>query len=90
MQRAVVVAKRIAGQRIERAERFIHQHDARLRGQGTRDADALALAAGEFVREAVAMLLAVEAHEIEQFIDTIRDISGGRAQQSGRDADIVC
>ena len=46
VQRAIIVAERIAGQRIERAERLVHQHDARLRGQRAGHADALALAAG--------------------------------------------
>ena len=66
---AKIVAERVAGQGIERAERLVHQHDARLCRQRARHADALALAAGQFVRQPVAILRAVEPHQIEQFID---------------------
>ena len=61
----------------------------RGRAASARDADALALAAGQFVRKAVAMLCAVEADEVEQLVDAIRDFIGRRAQQFWRDADIV-
>ena len=66
---AIVVAERVAGEGIERAERLVHQHDPRPRRERARDADALALAAGQFVRKAVAILRAVEPHQIEQFVD---------------------
>ena len=69
MQGAIIVAERIAGEGIERAERLVHQHDARPCRQRPRDADALALAAGQFMRQAVAVLRAVEPHQIEQFVD---------------------
>ena len=39
-----------ARQRIERAERFVHQEDRRIEHQRARDADALPLSAGEFDR----------------------------------------
>ena len=89
MQVAIVVAERIAGEGIERAERLVHQHDARLCGQRARDADALALAAGEFVRKAVAVLRAIEPHQVEQFVDPRGDLRRGRAEQFRRDADIA-
>ena len=69
VQGAVVVAERVAGERIERAERLVHQHDLRPRRERAGDADALALAAGQFMRKAVAILRAVEPHQIEQFVD---------------------
>ena len=69
VQLAIIVAQRIAGQGIERAERLVHQHDARLCGERARHADALALAAGKFMRQAVAILRAVEPHQVEQFVD---------------------
>ena len=53
-----------------------------------RDADALALAAGKFVRQPVAVLRAVEPHQIEQFVDLRGDFGSGSAQQLRRDADI--
>jgi hypothetical protein len=40
----VVAAQRVAGERIERAERLVHQHDVRFGSERTRDADALAFA----------------------------------------------
>ena len=47
VQRAVILAERVAGERIERAERLVHQHDLRPGGERAGDADALALAAGQ-------------------------------------------
>ena len=89
MQRAVVVAERIAGEGIERAERLVHQHDPRSCRQRPGDADALALAARQFMRKAVAMLGAVEPHQIEQLIHPRGNLRRRRAQQFWRDPDIV-
>ena len=38
-----------AGDRIERSERFVHQHDRRIGGERARNADTLALTAGQLV-----------------------------------------
>ena len=89
MQLAKIVAERVAGEGIERAERLVHQHDARLCGERARHADALALAAGEFMRQAVAILRAVEPHQVEQFVHPRRNLGSRRAQQLRRDADIA-
>ena len=89
VQRAIIVAERVAGEGIERAERLVHQHDARLCGERPRHADALALAAGKFMRQAVAVLRAVEPHQIEQFVDPRGDLRRRRAEQLRRDADIA-
>ena len=89
VQLAKIVAQRIAGEGIERAERLVHQHDARLCGERARHADALALAAGEFMRQAVAVLRAVEPHQVEQFVHPRGNLGGRRAQQLRRDADIA-
>ncbi len=43
VQRAVVAAEIVAGDRIERAERLVHQHDRRAGRQRPRHADPLAL-----------------------------------------------
>ena len=69
MQGAVVVAERIAGEGIERAEWLVHQHDARPGRQRPGDADALALAARQLLRQAVAVLAALEPDQIEQLVD---------------------
>ncbi len=89
MQLAKIVAERVAGEGVERAERLVHQHDARLCGERARHADALALAAGKFVRQAVAILRAVEPHQIEQFVDPRGNLGGRRAEKLWRDADIA-
>ena len=88
VERAVIVAKPIARQGIERAERFVHQHDFGACRERPRHADALALAAGEFMRKAVAKLFSLEPHQIEQFIDPCGDIGLRLAFQLRRDADI--
>ena len=89
MQLAIIIAQRIAGEGIERAERLVHQHDARLCGKRPRHADALALSAGQFMRHAVAILRAVEPDEIEQFVDARGYFRGRPAEQFWRDADIA-
>ncbi len=87
VQRAIIVAKRIARQRIERAERLVHQHDAGLRGERARHADALALATGKLVRQPVAMGF-VEPNQLEQLVDPRRDIRRRPTEKFWRDADI--
>src|SRR6267143_1301891 len=42
-----------AGDGIESAERLVHEENGRIGGKGASDADALTLAAGEFVRTAI-------------------------------------
>ena len=47
LQPQELVLQALAGDRVDRAERLVHEHERRVGGQGARDADALALAAGE-------------------------------------------
>ena len=47
------VLQALAGHRVERAERFVHQCHLRVVGQHTADGDALLHAAGQLVRVAV-------------------------------------
>ncbi len=89
MQRAIIVAERIAGEGIERAERLVHQHDPRPRRQRPGDADALALAARQFMRKAVAIFSAVEPHQVEQFVYSFGNLRRRLAQQFWRDPDIA-
>ena len=89
MQRAIIVAERVAGEGIERAERLVHQHDPRPRRQRPGDADALALAARQFMRKTVAILRAVEPHQVEQFVHPRGNLRRRRAQQFRRDPDIA-
>ena len=89
VQGTVIVAERIAGEGIERAERLVHQYDTRFCRQCPRDADALALAARQFLWQAVAMFGAIEPHQVEQFVDPRRNLGGRYAQQFRGDADIA-
>src|SRR6516165_1615703 len=54
----------LAGLRIERGERLIHQQNLRVDGERAREIDALAHAAGELAR--MVMLEPFEPHELEQ------------------------
>src|ERR1041385_5394767 len=89
MQRAKILAQRVAGKRVERAERLVHQHDARPCRQRPRHADTLALAAGQFMRKAVAMFLPVEPYQIQQFVDPRGKFLRRRTEQLWGDADIA-
>ena len=65
LQAEELVLQARADDRVDRAERLVHQHERRVRGKRAREADALALAAGELRREALRVRL-VEADELEQ------------------------
>ena len=58
-----LVLEAIADDRVDRAERLVHEHDRRVDGERPGDADALALAARQLAREAVAVLGRVEPDE---------------------------
>lgn len=62
---AEFVLKLGASDGIERAERLIHEKDGRIGGEGARDADALALAAGKFVWAAGGKFGRVETDEVQ-------------------------
>ena len=85
----VVLAERVAGERIERAERLVHQHDFRRGGERAGDADALAFAAGKLRGETVAVLVAVEAHERDQLVDPRGHPRVVPAEQLRRDRDVL-
>ncbi len=55
--------------RVQRTERFIQEKDARSNGEGSGEGDALALSAGEFVRESAA--IPSQLHQAEQFLDPL-------------------
>src|SRR5216684_4395721 len=58
-----------AGDGIERAEGLVHQKKGRIGGEGTSDADALALAAGKLARTAMREFAGIEADKMQHFID---------------------
>ena len=77
-----------AHDRVDRAERLVHQHQRGVRGKRAGEADALALAAGELGREALAVLLRVEPHQLEQLADPFPDPLFLPAQQPRHGADV--
>ena len=61
---------------VERRDRLVADDQLRVDGERARDADALALAAGELVREAV-VVLGVQADDLEQLLDAALDLRVG-------------
>ena len=55
-----------ARDRIERTERFVHQENRRIDRQRARQADALSLSAGQFVRPPGGVVVGRQAHELEK------------------------
>ena len=88
MQRPQPLPQFLAHLRIQRAERFVEQQDARLDGEGARKRDALALAARELARIAVGE--PAELHEVEQFVDTFGDGGLVRPHRARLDAQAEC
>ena len=64
-----LVLKATADDRIDRAERLVHQQDVGVGSQRPGYADALALSAGELVRVAVGEGARLEPHRVEQLLD---------------------
>ena len=73
LQAQELVLQALAVDRVDGAERLVHEHQRRVGGQGAGDADALALAAGELRGVAVARLGRVEPDELEQLVDAGAD-----------------
>ena len=79
-----------AGDGIERTERFVHQQDRRIGGEGAGNADPLALASGELARATFGVFARIKTHQPEHFLD-----SGCRARrvpvfQTGYEGHILC
>ena len=83
-----LVLEPLAVDRVDRAERLVHQHQRRVNGQRPRHADALALAAGELGGVAVARLVRVEADQLEQLVDALADALLRPAQQPRHGGDV--
>ena len=88
VQAQEVVLQPVAGDRVDRAERLVHQHDRLVGGHRSGNADALALAAGELARVALGVAL-LEADELEQLADARADALLGPAQQPRHGPDVV-
>ena len=73
LDREQLVLQPLAGDRVDGAERLVHQDHRRVGGEATGDPDALLLAAGELAGVAVAVLARVEADQLEQLVDPLVD-----------------
>ena len=73
-----------ARDRIEGAERLVHQHHGRVGREGAREPDALALAAGELRGVAGAVVARGQVDEVEQLVDA-RGGLGLRPAEQARD-----
>ena len=67
-----LVLEPVADDRVDRPERFVHEHDRRVDREGPRHADPLALAAGQLVRVPIAVLGRVEPDQREELVGPLR------------------
>ena len=73
LQAQELVLQPLAVDRVDRAERLVHQQHRRVGGERAGHADALALAARELGRVALAHLAGVERDQLEQLVDARAD-----------------
>ena len=78
-----------AGDRIERAERLVHQHHRRVGRERACEADALALAARDLRRVAGAVVLRRQVDEVEQLVDAGGDLLLRPAEQLRHGGDVL-
>ena len=94
LQPEELVLQARAGDRVDGAERLVHQQDGRVGGERTRHADPLALPAGELRGIPRRGSRRVEPHEVEQLVDAGADAALRPAEQArdGRDVggDVWC
>ena len=76
-----LVLQVFAHDRVDRAERLVHQQHGRIRGQRACHTDALTLAAGELVGVAVAVKRRVEADEVEEFGGALAGLGALHAEE---------
>ena len=89
LQAQELVLQLRARDRVDRAERLVHQHDRRIGGEGAGDADALALAAGELARIPIAVLARRQSDEGEQLVDAVVDPGLSQPSRRGTVATLV-
>ena len=73
----------LAHDRVDGAERLVHQQHRRVGRQRAGDADPLALAAGELVRVALGVARRVETDQVEQLVDPGVDAACGPSRAAG-------
>ena len=90
VQAQEVVLQALARDRVDRAERLVHQHQRRVGRHRPRDADALLLAAGELAPgSACRSLVRIEPDELEQLARARADPLPSPAEQPRHGADVV-
>ena len=89
LDRLEVVLRLGADQRVEGAERFVHQQQLRLGGERARDAHALLLSARQLVRVAPGVCRRFELEEIEQVFDSRVDATARPAEQRRHGGDVL-
>lgn len=60
-----------SGDRVNRAERFVHEQDRRVRCQGARNPDSLTLAPGKLMRIAITELGSGQPDEFQHLVNTV-------------------
>ena len=90
LDRQQVLLRLGADDRIERAERFVHEQERRLGRERPRDADALLLAAREFMRILVGELRGIELEKRQQVFDPRFDPRGVPPEQVRHRGDVAC
>ncbi len=88
VQPAALRAERIARDRVECAERLIHQQDAGPRRERARDPDPLALPAGE-LGGAARQVAPRQRHQIDQLLHARADALLAPTHEPRRDADVL-
>src|SRR6516162_7546693 len=81
--------QRVAGDRVDRGKRLVHQQQFGVGGERTSDADALLLAARKLVRILVAIGRRVEAKQLEQLADSVADPCFRPFQEPRHGRDVV-
>ncbi len=84
-----LILQPLAGDRVDRTERLIHEQHRRVRGQRAGNTDALLLAAGELAGEPVAVGGRVKGDEFEQLVDAGADPAGIPAEHLGHQSDVL-
>jgi hypothetical protein len=84
-----VVLHPAAGEGVEGAEGLVHEQERRVRGQGPRHTDPLALAAGEVRRPPPADGVGVELHQAQQLHPAVHPPRLRPAQQARHEPDVV-
>ena len=84
-----LVLEPLPGNRVDGAERFVHQENGRVGREGAGDADALLLPARELSRVAVAVRVRVQGDQVQQFVHALGDALLVPSEHLGDEADVA-